>query len=145
MAERDTGGSGSEFADAGLAEAIGVVRAELEAAIRAGAASKVAFEAGPVELEFEVAFTKTSHGEGGVKAWVITVGGSAEVSHARTHRMKVTITPVDRATREKQLIGDIEPATTEGQAPQGPPDPYGSGETAPSDAPHQQLGDVDSG
>jgi Trypsin-co-occurring domain 2 len=55
------------FGDAGLAEAIGVVRGELEAAIMAGAASQVAFEAGPVELEFEVAFTKTGKGEAGVK------------------------------------------------------------------------------
>jgi hypothetical protein len=99
---------GSEFGDAGLAEAIGVVRSELEAAITTGAVSRVAFEAGPVELEFEVAFTKTGTGETGVKAWVITVGGSAEVSQARTHRMSVTLTPVDRATREKQLIGDID-------------------------------------
>src|SRR3954447_10118497 len=38
----------------GLAEAVEQVRAELEDAIKRGAASSVAFEAGPVEMEFEV-------------------------------------------------------------------------------------------
>lgn len=40
-----------------LSDAIENVRAELEDAIRRGAGSDVAFEAGPVEMEFEVAFS----------------------------------------------------------------------------------------
>ena len=43
----------------GLAEAIRRVRTELEQATKEGAQSGVAFRARPVELEFEVAFTKT--------------------------------------------------------------------------------------
>jgi hypothetical protein len=44
----------------GLADAIGQVRAELEKAIAEGRGSAVAFRAGPVQLEFEVAFTQAA-------------------------------------------------------------------------------------
>jgi hypothetical protein len=122
-----------------LAEAIGVVRCELEEAIEAGRNSTVAFEAGPLELEFEVVFTKTGSAEGGVKAWVVTVGGSAEVSHGRTHRLRVTLSPVDRDTRKPKLIGDIDrreasPKARQNSADQGDIPSTGG----------QHSGDVDS-
>jgi hypothetical protein len=90
----------------GLAEAIGQVRAELEKAIKEGERSEVAFRAGPVELEFEVAFAKTGGVQGGLQLSVLSFGAKRDRSSTSTHRVNVALTPVDREGREK-LIGDV--------------------------------------
>jgi hypothetical protein len=90
----------------GLAEAIGQVRTELEQAIKDGEDSPVAFRAGPVELEFEVAFAKTGGVEGGFQLSVLSFGAKGERSSTATHRMKVALAPVDREGHDK-LIGDV--------------------------------------
>ncbi len=90
----------------GLAEAIGQVRSELEKAITDGAQSAVAFRAGPVDLEFEVAFTRTGGVQGGFQLSVLSLGAKRERSSTATHTVKVSLTPVDREGRDK-LIGDV--------------------------------------
>ena len=90
----------------GLAEAIDQVRTELEQAIKDGQNSAVAFRAGPVELEFEVAFAKTSGIEGGFQLSVLSFGAKRERSSTATHRIRVALTPVDRQGQDK-LIGDV--------------------------------------
>lgn len=90
----------------GLADAIGQVRAELERAIKDGENSTVAFRAGPVELEFEVAFTRTGGVDGGFRLSVLSLGAKHERSSAATHRVNVALTPVDRQGHDK-LIGDV--------------------------------------
>ena len=92
-------------AGVGLADAIGQVRAELEQAIKDGEASPVAFRAGPVELEFEVAFTRTGGVKGGFQLSVLSFGANREKSAGTTHRVKVVLTPADREGGD-MLIGD---------------------------------------
>ena len=92
----------------GLADAIDQVRAELEKAIEDGERSAVAFRAGPVELEFEVAFVKAGGVQGGLQLSVLSLGAKRDRSSAATHRVKVALTPVDRQGRDK-LIGDTGP------------------------------------
>jgi len=89
----------------GLAQAIGQVRTELEQAIKDGANSALAFRAGPVELEFEVAFTRTGGIDGGFQLSVLSFGAKRERSATATHRVRVALTPVDRQGHDK-LIGD---------------------------------------
>jgi hypothetical protein len=89
----------------GLADAIGQVRAELEKAIKEGQESSVKFRAGPVELEFEVAFTRMGGISGGFQLSVLSFGAKGEKSTAATHRVKVALTPADREGRD-MLIGD---------------------------------------
>jgi hypothetical protein len=89
----------------GLANAIGQVRAELEQAIKDGQESPVAFRAGPVEMEFEVAFTRTGGVSGGFQLSVLSFGAKREKSAAATHRVKVALTPADREGQDI-LIGD---------------------------------------
>ena len=88
----------------GLADAIGQVRVELEQAIKDGEDSPVAFRAGPVEMEFEVAFTRTGGINGGFQLSVLSFGAKGEKSTAATHRVKVALTPADREGRDV-LIG----------------------------------------
>lgn len=89
----------------GLADAIDQVRAELEQAIINGQGSPVAFRAGPVELEFEVAFTRTGGVNGGFQLSVLSFGAKREKSSGATHRVKVSLTPAGRDGRD-MLIGD---------------------------------------
>ena len=89
-----------------LAAAIGQVREQLAKAIEEGKDSPVAFRAGPVQLEFDVAFTASGGADVGVRVWVVSVGVKGEVSQAATNRLKVTLTPVDRDGKDK-LIGDV--------------------------------------
>jgi hypothetical protein len=100
-----------EPAGVGLADAIDQVRAELEQAIRNGQQSPVAFRPGPVELEFEVAFTRTGGVNGGFQLSVLSFGAKHEKSSGATHRVKVALTPADRDGRD-MLIGDTGPRDT---------------------------------
>lgn len=87
-----------------LAAAIGQVRAELVTAIQEGEDSPVRFRAGPVELEFQVAVSRVGGVDGGVRVSVLSLGAKRERTSTDTHRVLVTLTPVDAAGHD-QLIG----------------------------------------
>ena len=88
-----------------LAEAISQVRTELERAITEGEHSALAFRAGAVELEFEVGFTKAGSVDGRFQLSVLALGAKRERSWTNTHRIHVSLTPVDRQGHDK-LIAD---------------------------------------
>ena len=89
-----------------LADTIAAVRRELSSAQAAGQGEPVRFRTGPVELEFEVAVTRTGGGQAGVQLWVLTLGGKGELGHATTQRIKVTLQPVDPDTGEDAQVAD---------------------------------------
>ena len=101
-----------------LADTIAAVRRELSSAQTAGQGQPVQFRTGPVELEFDVAVTRTRGGEGGVQIWVLTLGGKLERERANTQRIKLTLQPVDRFTGQDAQIGDI---SQESEADEPPP------------------------
>jgi hypothetical protein len=100
-----------------LADTIAAVRRELSAAQTAGQEQAVQFRTGPVELEFDVAVTRTRGVEGGVQIWVLTLGGKLGREHATTQRIKVTLQPVNPETGEDARITDAR----QGREPAGPP------------------------
>jgi NTP-dependent ternary system trypsin peptidase co-occuring protein len=73
----------------GLTEAISRLRAELSEAIVAGGQEDLRFEVGEIELELEVAVERTVNG--GIKFWVIEVGGERTVGD--THTVRIPLTP----------------------------------------------------
>jgi hypothetical protein len=89
-----------------LADTIAAVRRELSAAQAAGQGQSIQFRTGPVELEFEVAVTRTGGGQAGVQLWVLTLGGKGELAHATTQRIKVTLQPVDPETGQDAQVAD---------------------------------------
>jgi hypothetical protein len=93
----------------GLAAAIKVVRSELQLAIEQGRSSQLAFTAGPVELEFELAFTTGKGGGVGIQAWVLSADFKGTRSTATTHRVKISLTPVDRDTGKDIHIRELSP------------------------------------
>ena len=100
-----------------LADTIAAVRRELTSALTAGRGQPIQFRTGPVELEFDVAVTRTRGGEGGVQIWVLTLGGKLGREHATTQRIKVTLQPVNPETGEDAQIAD----TGRGPESAGPP------------------------
>lgn len=92
----------------GLADAIGAVRAELTAAMAAGAGAPVRFTVEPVELELNVEVHTGGKAEGGVRIGVVSIGASGERSSTSTHRLTVRLQPVDPVTGRSPLIGDDE-------------------------------------
>jgi NTP-dependent ternary system trypsin peptidase co-occuring protein len=89
-----------------LADTIAAVRRELSLAQAAGQGQPVQFRTGPVELEFDVAVTRSGGGQAGVQIWVLTLGGKLEREYATTQRIKVTLQPVNPETDEDARITD---------------------------------------
>jgi hypothetical protein len=86
------------MAEIGLSETIDALRAELTAAMATAVDAEVQFPVTGMQLEFHVGVKRTADGKGGVKFWVIELGGGA--GYARETIQKVVVTlgpPVDRA------------------------------------------------
>jgi Trypsin-co-occurring domain 2 len=115
--EGDVGVGNADGEFPSLADTIAAVRRELCSAQKAGQGQSIQFRTGPVELEFEVAVTRSGGGEAGVQLWVLTLGGKLERGHATTQRIKVTLQPVNPDTGEDARIADAR----RGPEPEGPP------------------------
>jgi Trypsin-co-occurring domain 2 len=89
-----------------LAQAIEGVRAELSEAMAAGEGGQLRFDVGEVELEFTVEFRRDLTAKAGVGVWVVELGGSGARSRGSTHRLKVTLNPVDIATGRSARVDD---------------------------------------
>lgn len=81
-----------------LADAVQAVRDELITAAARSAGQDVAFEVGDIELEFSVELRKEITGGVKVKAWVVEAGADGAGATTRTHRVAVTLKPVDSTT-----------------------------------------------
>ena len=100
----------------GLAAAVAGLRRELTEAMRAGAGEKVRFELGPVQMEFGLEIERVRGAEGGVKFWVVTLGGKASSTSGATHKVTLELTPKDEHGGPLGLISDSEPADTPSNA-----------------------------
>jgi hypothetical protein len=86
-----------------LADAIEAIRIQLVEAAARGANSDIAFEVGPIELEFNVELKVDAHGKAGVRAWVFNAEASAGVESGRGQRVAVTLTPKRRSTNSSTV------------------------------------------
>lgn len=88
----------------GLAETVTALRAELAAAVAAGADEEIQFPVGPVQLEFHVGVTKSAEGKGGLKFWVLELGGGASRATETVHKLTVTLDPPVDAAGERVRV-----------------------------------------
>ncbi|MET8142515.1 trypco2 family protein [Sphaerisporangium sp. NPDC005288] len=95
--------------DIELADAVAAVREELLDAATRGTREELAFVVGPIEMEFMLELRADAQAKAGFKAWVLSADTQIGVARARTHRVKVTLTPkrpdggdlqISAATRE---------------------------------------------
>ncbi|WP_369254649.1 trypco2 family protein [Geodermatophilus amargosae] len=85
----------SEEIAAGLAETIAALRSELAAALVEGQGHPLQFRLGDVEIEFQLAVTRDASADGGVRFGVISFGAKGGLSNEATHRISLTMQPVE--------------------------------------------------
>ena len=78
----------------GLQEAIGTLRRELSESIRAAVGETLRFAVGEITLEFHVEVERTVEGSGGIKFWVVELGGKGAHSTTQTHTITIPLKPV---------------------------------------------------
>ncbi|MGW4930437.1 trypco2 family protein [Agromyces sp. NPDC004153] len=83
---------GDDQIGVGVAEAIRVLRAELDEALDAGEGERVRFRSDAIELTLDVAVTKDVNGKIGWQ--IVGVGGSYEQRRSQT--LKLTLMPLVR-------------------------------------------------
>ena len=76
-----------------LAEVISQLRAELTAAMTAGAGEDLRFGLGPVELELTVAVNKEASTGAKVRFWVVEAGADGKLGSTTTQKIKLTLDP----------------------------------------------------
>jgi hypothetical protein len=90
---------------AGLADTVKALRAELNDAMTAGEHEALRFEVGTVTMEFAVQVTADAEAKGGVRFWVVELGGGAHAGRSATHTVTLELTPKTRSG-EHPLISD---------------------------------------
>jgi hypothetical protein len=78
----------------GLPEAIESLRADLAQAWWDGQQQRLRFRVEPVELTVQVGLTHTIKGTGGVKWYVLTIGGEKTRETVTTQTLKLRLTPI---------------------------------------------------
>ncbi|MFG6095049.1 trypco2 family protein [Leptothoe sp. ISB3NOV94-8A] len=82
------------MAKLGLKETVEALRTELSEAILVAEGKEIRFEMGEIELEFQVLIEQTSEGKGGIKFWVVELGGGSTEKNAAIHKVKIPLKPV---------------------------------------------------
>ena len=90
-----------------VAEAIKLLRTQLEDAQREGIGKGLRFLAKSVEVELAIVFKTEVEGHAGVKAWFLDISGKTKASDETTHKVKLMLEPVGRDGKPT-LVGDTE-------------------------------------
>ncbi len=74
-----------------LASAIEALRCELVDAVRSSEGEEIRFALGTVELELQVEVEKKVEGQGGIKFWLVSLGGGGSRSAGATQTIKLSL------------------------------------------------------
>ncbi len=78
-----------------LSDAIENLRAELARSREEGASKNLQFNVGSIELDLEVVAENETSDDAKINWWIFGGGINAKVKHASTHKLKLTLEPVD--------------------------------------------------
>ncbi len=78
----------------GLTEVVHALRAELEEAMSGRGDSALSFTATKIELEFKVGVQRTAEGRGGIRFWVLELGGRTARMAEEVQTVKLTLDPI---------------------------------------------------
>ncbi|CCI17914.1 hypothetical protein MICAF_3330012 [Microcystis aeruginosa PCC 9807] len=73
----------------GLRETLEALRVELSKSILASEGEQIRFEVGEIELEVQFVVEQSKEGKGGLKFWVVEMGGGVTNKDTITHRIKI--------------------------------------------------------
>jgi Trypsin-co-occurring domain 2 len=77
-----------------LKEAIAALREELTESILASQSESLRFAVGEITLEFEIEIEKSMDGKGGIKFWVVELGGGGASKDKATHKVTIPLKPI---------------------------------------------------
>lgn len=112
----DTRNDGSDDGTVWLADAIELVRRELDAAQQKGQGSAWRFTVERVSLEFAVQFHRGGDGHAGPRLGVVEARLGGSVSQDSTHRIEVELKPHGESGRRPVSRGDQAPGGDEAAA-----------------------------
>jgi hypothetical protein len=78
----------------GLKDAIEALRTELSESILVSEEKEVRFEVGEIELEFQFSIEQATAAKGGIKFWVVEMGGDVSDKTSTVHKIKIPLKPV---------------------------------------------------
>lgn len=78
----------------GLRETLEALRVELSTSILASEGEQIRFEVGEIELEVQFVVEQSKEGKGGLKFWVVEMGGGVTNKDTITHRIKIPLKPI---------------------------------------------------
>jgi hypothetical protein len=89
-----------------LRDTIEALRAEITEAVAAASGSKVRFELGPIELEFQCVAKKEGGAEAKVSFHIFALGASGKVASEETQKVKIVLKPVlvDEDGKHKEVV-----------------------------------------
>ena len=80
----------------GLEETIAALRQGLMASIFASQGEQLRFEVGEVMVEFHVEVERSAETKGGIKFWVVELGGSGGAKDKAIHKVTIPLKPIRR-------------------------------------------------
>ena len=80
----------------GLRETLEALRVELSKSILASEGEQIRFEVGDIELEVQFVVEKSKDSKGGLKFWVVEMGGGVTNKDTITHRIKIPLKPIGK-------------------------------------------------
>lgn len=101
-----------------LADAVGLLRAQIEQAQQRAHAAGVRFAVGEVSVEFELELARTRGAEGELRFGIAALRGAGGRTARGTHRVSLTLQPRLADSGREVEIGDRE----EANGPVGEPD-----------------------
>ena len=81
----------------GLREALKALRTELKESIQESLQEDIRFEIGKIEMEFQIEIDRSTEGSGGVRFWVIELGGKRTSASSTSHTIKIPLQPLTRS------------------------------------------------
>lgn len=78
----------------GLRETLEALRVELSKSILASEGEQIRFEVGEIELEVQFVVEQSKEGKGGLKFWVVEMGGGVTNKDTITHKIKIPLKPI---------------------------------------------------
>lgn len=77
----------------GLKETLKALRDELALSALFAEEKEIRFEVGEIELEIQFMVERTTDGKGGIKFWVVEMGGGVSEKNATVQKLKIPLKP----------------------------------------------------
>lgn len=99
-----------------LSVAVAGLREELQEAISAAVDEQLQFEALSVDMTFQVGVTRSGEGSGGLKFWVVELGGKAAYAAQSLQTVTLNLRPVLVDGRLVRISSDAEESPLTGES-----------------------------